>query len=345
VELTESHARFAADGQALDYRSDLAIYRNGEEVKRCASTVNTPCTYDGYKFYQSAYFGFGAEVEVRGLESDNVIYRETLALSDTASSPRVIIRDGVGTVLLDESLVLTDELATGDFTYRGTLVTLPTGRLLAVGLQETTNGDERLTVLEPGEGDAVQLSLAEGESAESGGLLVEYGETTEIPSAIVPDLPLPSIGGSAASGEVTLQMTNVIYGTDETSEGRAVESAPPGGPPALTLSGLGPQAVTLHAGESLAIGGYRYTFTGQREFAAITVRRDRSDYLVWAGAALILVGLIATFWVPRRRFWARITATRTWLAGQAPGHARYGRELRRLARDAGASATEGKIER
>ena len=85
------------------------------------------------------------------------------------------------------------------------------------------------------------------------------------------------------------------------------------------------------------MGGYEYSFLGQREFAGITVKRDRSDYLVWAGAALILAGLMATFWVPRRRFWAKITATRTVMAGQAPAHARYTRELKRLACRAGSA--------
>jgi len=186
------------------------------------------------------------------------------------------------------------------------------------------------------------LSLAEGESAESGGLLVEYRETSEIPSAVIADLPVPAGGASARADEVSLQMTNVIYGTDETSEGKSIEAAPPGGPPKLTLSGLRPQAVTLRSGESVELDGYRYTFAGQREFAGITVHRDRSDYLVWVGVAVTLLGLIATFWVPRRRFWARITATRTSLAGQAPGHAKYTRELRRLARQAGADAAEGR---
>jgi len=339
VELREAHAQFAPDGQPLDYRSELSIYRWGEEVQRCQSTVNSPCSYEGYKFYQSAYFGFGAEVEVRDLESGNVVYRETLALSDTARSPHVILRDGGGDVLIEDWLVLTDELATGDVTYRGKLVGLPDGRQLAVGLQRAAGGEERLTVLEPGEGDGlVQLSLAEGESDESGGLLVAYEGIAEIPS-VVADFPLPT-GSAASGGDVAFQMSNVVYGTDTTSDGTSLRAAPPSGPPALTITGLRAQAITLRAGQSTELSGYRYTFLGQREFAGITVRRDRSEYLVWAGAALIVLGLIATFWVPRRRIWARITATRTSLAGQAPGHARYVRELRGLARDAGAVPPE-----
>jgi len=339
MQLLDMKGDFAPDGQPLDYRSGLVRYRRGEEVKRCSSTVNTPCTYDGYNFYQSAYFGFGAEVEVRDVESGNVVYRETLVLSDTAKSPRVGIRDSAGAMLLDESLVLTDELAADDFTYRGTLVSLPDGRVLAVGLQTAASGEERLTILEPGEGDGlVRLSLAEGESAEAGGLFVAYEGTAEIPSAMVADFPVPT--GGATGGGAAFQMTNVVYGTDTTSEGTSLDAALPSGPPALTMTGLRPQAITLPAGESTELSGYRYTFLGQREFAGITVRRDRSEYLVWAGAALMVLGMIATFWVPRRRIWARITATRTSLAGQAPGHARYVRELRGLARDAGAVPPE-----
>jgi cytochrome c biogenesis protein ResB len=93
VELTDAHGEFAADGQPLDYSSDMVIYKNGDEVKRCESTVNSPCAYDGYRFYQAAYFGFGAAVQVKDTETGNVVYRETLALIDRAPSPHVLIQD------------------------------------------------------------------------------------------------------------------------------------------------------------------------------------------------------------------------------------------------------------
>jgi len=342
VELRDARGQFAADGQPLDYRSEISIYRRGEEVNRCASTVNSPCSYAGYKFYQSAYFGFGAALEVRDLSTGNVVYRETLVLSDQARSPHVLVTDTAGAVLLNETLVLTDELVAGDFTYRGTLVRLAGDRLISIGLQRSADGEERLAVLEPGEGEGLaQLSLAEGESEESGGLVVTYRGTEEIPFGRVPDLPLPPDSAGARTGEAAFQMSNVVYGTDRTSEGTAIAASSASGPPVLTVSGLRAQALKLEAGEKVEIDGYRYTFLGQREFAGITVRRDRSDYLVWTGAGLIVMGLAATFWVPRRRFWARITATRTWLAGQAPAHAKYNRELARLAAAAGAAQREG----
>ena len=338
VELRDAKGEFAPNGQPLDYRADLTLYRRGEEVKRCASTVNTPCAYAGYKFYQSAYFGFGAGVEVRDLASGNVLYRETLALTGISRSPHVTIGDAGGALVLDEPLVLTDEFDTGDFTYRGTIVNLSDGRLLTVGLQTAQSGEEHLTILEPGDGEGlVRLSLTAGESAESGGLTVTYVSTAETPSAIVSELPLPPEG---AAGELALHLSNVVYGTARTSEGDTVATSRASGPPLLTISGLKSQALSLRPGESSDIGGYRYTFLGQREFAGITVRRDRSDYLVWAGALLIVLGLVATFWVPRRRFWARITQARTSLAGQAPSHAKYTRELRALAQAAGGRLSE-----
>ncbi|KKL23642.1 hypothetical protein LCGC14_2423330, partial [marine sediment metagenome] len=125
VELLDAVGLFSPEGRALDYRSDLVIYQGGEEVKRCTTTVNSPCSYNGYRFHQAAYFGNGADVQVRDLASGNVIYRETMTLSSTLPSPRVIVRDGDGNVLLDEALVLTDILSTDEFVYYGKLVTLP----------------------------------------------------------------------------------------------------------------------------------------------------------------------------------------------------------------------------
>ena len=82
VKLDNAYANFAADGQPLDYRADLVIYDKGTEVKRCSSTVNSPCTYNGYHFYQEAYFGYGAAVTVRDTSTGNVVYQETLALAE-----------------------------------------------------------------------------------------------------------------------------------------------------------------------------------------------------------------------------------------------------------------------
>ena len=343
VELLDARAAFSQEGQPLDYRSQLVIYQRGEEAKRCVSTVNSPCSYNGYRFYQAAYFGFGAALQVRDLATGNLIYRETLALSDSLPSPHVVIRDAEGRVLLDESLVLTDSLSTDEFTYYGTLVRLPEDRLLTVGARRSAGGgDWRLAVFEPGEGDeATRLVLEEGETGAAGGLEIDYLDVGKAPAALVPDFPLPPTLDGGGLGEALLQMSNVVYGTATASEGTKLNTPVADGPPMLTLVGLQPQAVSLEPGQSVTIGGYEYAFLGQREFAGIQVKRDRSDYLVWAGAGLIFLGLMVTFWVPRRRLWAKIAPGRTLLAGQAANHANYTRELRRLSREAGGQLPAG----
>ncbi len=342
VQLVDAHAEFTADGQPTDYRSDIVIYQNGEEVKVCTSTVNSPCTYHGYRFYQAAYFGFGAAVQVRDLSTGNTVYRETLALSDRSPSPRVLISDQDGRTLLDDKLVLTDTLDTGAVKYDGTLVTLPDGRTLAIGLEGGEGGERRLVVLDTAQrAGAASLVLGQGQTAEADGLKVTYVKESMTPSAGVPDFPRPPAVDAPAAGDVRLQLSNVVYGTATASEGTKAEAPAAGAVPRLTITGLTPQAIALQPGQSSAVNGYEYTFLGQREFAGIQVKRDRSDYFVWIGAALILAGLMITFWVPRRRLWARITSTGAALAGQAPAHARYSRELRRLALEAGASGTRG----
>jgi cytochrome c biogenesis protein ResB len=343
VQLLDAVGRFTPEGQPLEYSSRLAIYEGGEEVKRCTTTVNSPCGFRGYRFHQAAYFGFGADVQVRDLASGNVVFRETMSLASTLPSPHVIVRDAAGDVLLDETLVLTDVLSDDQFTYYGRLITLPGGRTLTIGARKAAGEDEwRLAAFEPGErGDAVRLVLSEGESAEAGGLAVEYADLQTVPAEFVPDFPLPpdsAIGGG--SGSVLLEMSNVVYGTETASEGTAVAPAASAGPPELTIVGVQPQALALRPGGKVEVGGYEYSFVGQREFAGIQVKRDRGDYLVWAGVGLLLAGLMVTFWVPRRRLWAKITPARTQLAGQAGHLVKFEREMAEMAREEGGTVDE-----
>ncbi len=337
VQLLNSHAEFAPDGQPLDYRADLAIYQGGEEVLRCSSTVNTPCSYQGYRFFQVAYFGFGAELAVRDTASGNVIYRETLALAMRSPATRVRIDDESGATLVDRTVVLPDTFEINEDPYHGGLVRLEDGTALTLLLSEGADEGDELLIFDLGESPD-SLRLTPGESLESGGLVFSYVRLERIPAGFVLDLPLPD--SVEADGPVRLQMNNVVYGTGTTSEGTNVDAPGAGGAPELTIVGLTSQPATLAAGGSLAVGGYEYTFEGQREFSGIDVRRDRSDYLIWIGAAAIVVGLMITFWVPRRRLWAKITRGGASLAGQAAGQADYTSEMRRLAAQAGAELAE-----
>jgi hypothetical protein len=245
-----------------------------------------------------------------------------------------------GAVLLDKTVVLTEPVDVGGESYRAALVRLPDGRALTFWLPEGAEAGGGLLVFEPSTGDSVRVELAEGESAETAGLTIEFAALEDVPSALVPDFPLPASLREGSQGEALLQMTNVVFGTSDVSSGEAVETPQVSGEPTLTIVGLDAQPVMLQSGESAEVGGLEYTFEGPGEFAGINVKRDRSDMLVWVGAAAIVVGLMITFWVPRRRLWAKITATRASLAGQAPSHANFSRELAGLAREAGGQLTE-----
>ncbi len=75
-----------------------------------------------------------------------------------------------------------------------------------------------------------------------------------------------------------------------------------------------------------------------------TTGNEPPDYLVWIGAALLISGLLVTFWVPRRLLCAKIAPTRTYLAGQAGHLVNFDGEMAELARQAGAErdVTEGR---
>ncbi len=327
--------RFDEEAQPLDYRTEMAIYQGGQEVKRCTATVNGPCSYGGYRFHQAAYFGFGAEIQVQDLTSDNVVYKEVLALADTMPGPRVIIRDEGGQALFDESLVLTDFVETA----YGTTVTVPgSERLVWIGVMpDTSDGGWQLVVFEPSEGDdGARLVVGLGEKAQAAGLEFEFASLTALPASFESDFPLPSaLDGGLDRGAVLVQMSNVVYGTEEASSGRSLEPTALDGPPTLSLVGVSSEVVNLEAGESAVLGDYEYTFAGQRGFTGILVKRDRSDNLVWVGAGLLLLGLGITFYVPRRRLWARIAPNGTYLAGIAGHLANFGREMDKLGAEAG----------
>lgn len=339
VKLDDSYASFNENGVPLDYRSDLTIYERGDEVMRCSSTVNSPCSYNGFKFYEEAYFGNGAGITVRDAATGNVVFSENFALAGATYTPRVRIDGEDGSVLFDEAVVMTDTVDTPDGAkYKAALVTLPGKRLLTFWQPENATVSDKLIVFEPASSDgSAQASLSKGETTQTAGLRITYTGIEAVPTQVIEDFPLPPTLGEGTSGPAQLQMSNVVAGTGETSAGDYVSNGGASGDARLTIVGLQAQALSLKPGQSKTIGGLEYTFDGQREYAGIEARRDRSDILVWIGAAAIVLGLAITFWVPRRRLWAKISEARTAMAGQAPSHANFSRELRSIAREAGAA--------
>jgi cytochrome c biogenesis protein len=63
VRLEHFTDEYYVEGPPKDFRSDIVIYKNGEEVKRGTTRVNSPLSYGGMKFHQ-AFFGQTAVMAV-----------------------------------------------------------------------------------------------------------------------------------------------------------------------------------------------------------------------------------------------------------------------------------------
>ncbi len=337
VRVLDAVGSFDERGQPIDYHTDMTIFREGDEVKRCTITVNSPCKYGGYRFHQSAYFGNGAEVQVRDVNTGNVVYREVLALLDEVPGPRVIIRDSSDKVLFDETITPADIVETA---YGRKVVLAGDERPLWIGVRPDESGEDwSLVIFELSDReDAVGLLIANGDRARAGGLDFEFLGVTGIPASLESDFPSPAGAEPAGgSGPVILQLANVVYGSSEASAGGNVDVPEVKGPPTLSIIGSDSPAMNLTPGQSQTIGNYEYTFLGQREFAGIQVKKDRGDIVIWMGVGLLMTGMLITFWVPRRRLWVKITADRTYLAGKANHLANFKNEMRHLAEEAGAT--------
>jgi cytochrome c biogenesis protein len=103
------------------------------------------------------------------------------------------------------------------------------------------------------------------------------------------------------------------------------------------LRPLGDRPLVLGLGQSGKLAnGIEVTFADLRQYSVLTLARDPGVPVVALGAALILLGLVPSLYVTRRRVWVRATPTpggsRVELAGLAlQGKAAFEGELARLA--------------
>lgn len=287
-------------------------------------------------------------------------------------APLVRLTNADGETLIDGPVSL--DLREGD--ARLAVLTLPSGERVAVGFRKA--GAERDFFYYAFEDATARGQLARGETASLSGAASEYrleylgderdttqqgrlvvGESRRVGSIDLTYLgaesvfwitvdDLPGAEGSALLalerfGQArTAEQFNAMggedvelaVGTNATSAGGQV------GRPARLVLGLGGGAarIELDEGEEIAANGYRYEFAGPREFTGLNVRRDPGGVLFWIAAALGVVGMSTTFFMPRRRIWARATGERIALAGQAGHGVRLARELERIAAQAAGGA-------
>jgi len=262
-----------------------------------------------------------------------------LELSGQMPAPRLAVRDDGGRVLFDQTVLLNTGLAG---TYLARLTVPETGRSFVVGARRDEEGRRWLLVLFPSRdtpgASAGRLTLAPDEEGSLDGFHFRFAGLSAMPAAARGDIPVPPgvAQEAAVPGPLLVQMRNAVYGSSQASSGLAVASPAIDGPPTLAISGLGAETLALAPGESVTVGGYQYTFAGQRPFAGIQVKRDRGAPFIWIGVGLLVAGLVITFHVPRRRLWARMTGERTYIAGIAGPLVDLGGELHHLGAEAGA---------
>jgi hypothetical protein len=274
--------RFTSDGTPSEFRTDLTVFKNGQQVAQGQATVNHPFSYGGYRFHQSAYFPDGAALTVREAATGRTVYNEVLALVSSAQTPRLVVRDATGATLLDDVIVPTDFV--GDLA--GTLINV-SGRAFWVGARPGPAGDGwQLIVYDTAQPSATSTlrTLREGERRDFGSLSLSFAGITNLPSLVVKNLP------GTQSSEAVAEMSNGANG------------------PMLTVGPVAGRALALAPGQKVTLGDYEYEFGGQRAFSGITVRRDRGAMFIWVATGVFLLGLALTFFTPRRRLWGKIAA-------------------------------------
>ena len=302
--------RFDETGFPLYYGTELVIFRDGEEVARGLTTVSDPLRYNGYTFHQSVYFPDGASLSVRDVATGRVIYDEVLALTAGAATPRVVVTNDSGDVVLDDAIVPTDFILDA----AGTTVVLPgSSRQFWIG---AVPGDDsapwQLIVFENRDIGAREV-LGPGQSGDLGGYAITFTGIVELPSLLIRALP-------GAGGETVAEMSQAESGA------------------VLTVGPVDGRALALSPGEPVNIGGYEYTFGGPREFSGITVRRDPGSIFIWVATGTFLLGLVLTFYTPRRRLWGKIDSDQAVFRGLGGRQLAVEREIREVA---AAAASEG----
>jgi cytochrome c biogenesis protein ResB len=106
-----------------------------------------------------------------------------------------------------------------------------------------------------------------------------------------------------------------------------------------------PLTVTNGATAAFEALGFDVTLEGFSEYTLLIAKRDPGQGLVWFAFGALIVGLSITFYLPRRRVWARLEQDgELALVGRSDRYVDFDREFGRLVDDlvaARGTATEG----
>ena len=301
-----------AEGNIVDFRSFLEV-RRGDEVVDCVATVNDPCTAFGYRFHQAAFYDDLARIEITGPDG-RLLYADVLDFNgEKTPAPFITVLRGGTTVFAQAVPQLGSQggLASSLLAFsdpNGLDVSLPIA-------WQNTEGTATLYLDDGVSGDQLQQIPAGSSATIFGGAYeVRFDGFEAVPAITFQDMP-----GATGSG-VTVQMPEERDGSHFLVLDGVDESGP----------------LLLSPGESATTAtGYTYHFIGQLEGAGINIKRDPGDTFIFIAVILALIGLATTFYIPRRRLWARIRNGRAEIAGIAERTTRFGRELRLMGQELG----------
>lgn len=134
----------------------------------------------------------------------------------------------------------------------------------------------------------------------------------------------------------------------------AVLSEDATGAPLLALQGVGPADPETRQNETLFLAtipvgvatdpevsaGHSITWNGVGSWTGMVIRNDPGQPVIWVAFGLLIVGLVLTFYFPRRRAWARVTDGRIELAFVADRYVDADGEFAKLT-----GAVEGALQR
>ena len=313
VRMEDAHRGVDAAGNIVDFHSDLLL-RRGEEVVRCTATVNGPCSAFGYRFHQAAFFDDLAQVTIWGPDG-RVLFDDVLDFeNESTATPALTVTDTSGVVVFDQALPQMASVPGSTLGYEGDLglaeLVLPGA---VYGVSWRAEGETLVAIID-GQGFD-QAEVRPGEVVETPAHRIAFRGIASVPATPVLDMPR-----GETVGVVNVQMP-------EGADGR----------PFLFISNIDAGNVVIVEGGTVeTASGYRYRFGGRVDASGIDVRRDPGDTFIWVAVGLAMLGLGITFYVPRRRLWARVTDQRTQLAGIAARTTRFGRELRHMGAELGA---------
>ena len=127
---------------------------------------------------------------------------------------------------------------------------------------------------------------------------------------------------------------------DRGADGGAVILVLPYRMGAAAVDGTRPVTVldpmAIGSGETETVSGLDFTvgFTAMSDYTVLIARRDPGQAIVWTAFATLISGILITFYLPRRRVWARLRADgELSLVGRSDRYVDFEREFGRLLDD------------